>query len=1763
MAKRNTTTKQSSGGGFQFENEVVAYVLAHLLTRFSPFHPPGGVVEQIEVQKPATEWHLDDLVVTVRTHGRRHRLAFSIKSNEQVSQGGFPPDFVGLAWEHILHDSSPVFDESRDYLGLITAPLDLNLKKAISELLGLAREQSPSNLAAQIELPNRTNDIVRNLFRSAECPEELATKYGVEKGSAGRLLRRMAWLPLDFEDENSGTRARALELCQHLLRSGSADEASFFWTSLKDVADRLRRFGGDIDLGRLVDKLRGQYALRHFPDHGADWERLSEDTKAALRRIRSTIGGTVTLPRVLEQEAVNQAFEKHRVVILLGGSGFGKSVIAKAYAQIATAEGPVFWLDASRLSAHTFAEWRTYLGLDHPLAEIVRTTPASRALLVLDGLDRLYRESDLATIAEFIQSVRLGEEASPWRLLITCTPEAWGRVQDEITSRAGWPARPTIVNIGSPADNELVDIWSAFPQLRPLATRHHLTPVLLRPKVLDLLATRASQAENLAIVGESDLASWFWKREVACGPHAVLWAETASRFARHLADTLTPDISISAVATAVGMENVSGIDELIDSRLLRCAEDRVAFDHDLYADWVRVRQLLDMDEAGQFSNFLAHRLDSPVWHRALRLYGLHLLEQSDDLTRWTSALKTIRNIPAPAGTLAQDILLESSAFASGGTGLFRDGLWPLLVENNGVLLERLLNRLLHAATIPNPAAVDAMIQQNPELAIHAAAWARLPYPYYWFGILSLLCGHREEIPPRVRGLAARMADLWLRATDQSWALRKEAATLAVTLGEVMLKAKEEDDRLFDDREADQQVYRAILASGYEERDAVTQIVLEASGRRRQQHAPPKLSEEEIAARRAKYAASIVSSLSIYRGPLPAPWPHGPAFRVDGALQVTVLDSDALKPLTQSLPELAREVLLALLIQEPKHHNSFDIGSPHELFSLEKPPWHPPFYTRGPFRTFLATAEAEAVTAILQLIEHATERWVEFRAHYIARERECSPSDIEIPTVPIRILGKDRGYIGVAQVFAWSQHGPDNGGVIESALCALEKHLYDRVDAGDDVTPLIERLLTESHSLAVVGVLSVFGRRHPYYLHGPLQGLLVSPHVLQWTLMGSAATGWEWSFSLVPTLLQAEYRTWHEMPHRKISLRDLALYLFVNNPSLRPFFNEARQNLQAGLQPGGPYEGWTLVESFVARLNPGNYSKFVDEDGKTYYQYSHPEELRHKYAEEDRASQTELLLATLPLQCRQRIDSNEPVPAEELDRLRELSQRISEVDPEKIDDVISPVNSLAGIAAVFIRHGKEWLTEHPDHAEWARRTLVNVAQENREADAFYGSVVPYDRLVFAIEALPVIWANDPNARYIRETIARIASHAPPKLVGFLTSGVAAVREHLTEDHLRLLHLVLLRAGLEPRIIQAERRARWGTDDSQEGLAEDGASLRSQLSSFEHDFVEGTLKAIVPSLDEVASLQPLSEERPTRRPHRRRAPHRLLEESLLVAAYRGVPDPGDNTSFWSQVWERIVLDTVSPLTPTDNEQTEDLDESLGQWAYFFLERIAGVVASTDDSVAARRLWQPIIDLGASASQWVSLFSRHWADYVLFKDARESVVKSWIAMIDSALANPHWSSGDGYTIKSHHTGELWRNLFGFAALDSDTWTDQLRPRVRLIRGQLDRWAESYLTNSDNVRAFARFLTLPAAVDLVFDGLIWLDSGSQSLSHRYRMDSTDHMDDAVFSLLAHVWRVAQEELRRQETSFRAFKNLLQTLVSRQHGPALELADRVGWIAH
>ena len=1761
MAKQNTTPKQSSGGGYIVENEAVAWVLTYLLARSSPFDPPGGVVERIDTQRPATEWHLDDLLVTVRSRGHQHRLAFSIKSNRQITREGFPADFICEAWEQLLHDSSGVFAENRDYLGLLTAPLDAGLKTAVFELLRLARDQDPEDLAEQVELQNRANLIVRNLHKSTRCPDKLAAKHGVSVAtSSGRLLRRLLWLPLDFEEDGSSQRIQAIQLCRSVLRSGSDQQALGLWERLGKIASRLRRSGGSIDLPRLLGEIRPEFEFRDFPDYEADWERITDDTRSALNRVRSSIGRTVSLPRSEDQAAVATRLSERGTAILLGASGTGKSAIAKGQALSAMERGKVIWLDAERLGTRTLAEWRSRLGLGHPLGEVIRAAPSSEALLVFDGLDRLYEDVGFATAAEFVEAAGIGDTASPWRLLITCTPEEWKRVRDMLLSR-GLRLPDAPISIDVPDAAELKPVWEAFPALAALRPRRHLAPVLFRPKVLDLLATHGTAEDDLSVIGESDLARLFWSREVARGQNALARAAAAVRLAQSFADRLQPDLSESALVSDAGAVDLSAVGELARDHVLVRAEGRIGFDHDLYGDWVRVRRLLDVAESGQLAEFLASRLSSPIWHRALRLYGVDLMEQADSLAPWARAFEVAGTMEKTAGALAQDILLEASVFASGkGIGLYHPDLWHLLARDDGKLLGRLLNRLFHTATITNSAVVEAVAQQLPDLAIHAAASSRLPYGPFWFRILNFLHAHRDEIPASVHGLAARAADLWLRSTLPKWPLRGEAASIAVALGDALLKSKEENDNLLRDLEPDQYVYRAVLAAGHEEPERVTQIVLEAAGRRAKRFAPPPPPSRSPTGGRKRRVVPVFPS-TVDDGPLPDPWPHGPAFRVDGSLQKVVLESDGLQPLTESLPDIAREVLLALLISEPTPRSSSRdrLSGPYELKSMYR--WHPHFYTWGPFREFLATAEESAVTAILQLIDHATDRWAEARALHFANDEQRAPDEIPTPKLTIEIDGEMRQFVGDSRVLNWSVQRPNHGEAISSALVALEKHLYDRSDAGEDLAPLIRRLVDESRSVAIIGVLTMVALRHPQYLRGPLRGLLGSPHLISWTISRSSDTAWKYSATSLPRMHHDAYRAWHEMPHRRTTLRDWATHLFLYDPNFRPFLENLRDRFIVDLQAGGEFEGWDLVEGLVAKLDLNNYSLEKGGDGNSYILYTPPEELQRKHALIMEPWKAEMLLMMLPMRCRELLDAESAPESSTLDELWMQAEQVTAMGPDAGNELAAPADGLAGVAAVITLRGGEWRAVYPDRTHWARDIILQTISKSGGGYPD-GSAADDDCYAFAAAALHAIWAESPGAPEVRKAVARLALHGPAKHVGTLARGVAQLRSQWPEDHKRLLRAVLLRAGLDARLQAAKQRVSWLREEDERTRWENEiASLQELLAEVERDLAEGRLEASVPGLNDVAPLRSLPEPRPSRSRGRLIA-DRTINDNLVVAAFKGVPDPdGVDRSDWLDIWERAVLETLSPLRQPDDEPSEEPERHLDKWDRYLMERTAAVVASLTDVDSGRRLWQPIIELGASAEDWVSWFARDWTRYALFPGAEAHVISSWMAMIDEALASPRWEGAGGVTYLSHETGKLWRALLGFTRATADVWSADLRPWVRELESRFAAWAEEHLYNVDNVRIFAHVLALPAAADIVLPGLVWLHDAAVRASDRFwgRAGQEGYAHDTVLNLLAHVWEYARDSLRQHEAAFTAFRGLLESLVSRQYPPALELADLVG----
>ena len=110
MAKSVATPKQTGGGGYTFEDAVIARFLLFMLAGRHPLDAEDGAIETVGFQKRVVGWLFDDAVLALRSiQGTRH-FALSVKSNAQVTAQGFPEEFVRTVWEHWLRIGTDKFD---------------------------------------------------------------------------------------------------------------------------------------------------------------------------------------------------------------------------------------------------------------------------------------------------------------------------------------------------------------------------------------------------------------------------------------------------------------------------------------------------------------------------------------------------------------------------------------------------------------------------------------------------------------------------------------------------------------------------------------------------------------------------------------------------------------------------------------------------------------------------------------------------------------------------------------------------------------------------------------------------------------------------------------------------------------------------------------------------------------------------------------------------------------------------------------------------------------------------------------------------------------------------------------------------------------------------------------------------------------------------------------------------------------------------------------------------------------------------------------------------------------------------------------------------------------------------------------------------------------------------------------------------------------------------------------------------------------------
>jgi hypothetical protein len=1067
--------------------------------------------------------------------------------------------------------------------------------------------------------------------------------------------------------------------------------------------------------------------------------------------------------------------------------------------------------------------------------------------------------------------------------------------------------------------------------------------------------------------------------------------------------------------------------------------------------------------------------------------------------------------------LAQDILLEAAVFSVNPLPLL-DKIWPDLIANNGFLLGRLLIRFLHVATLPNPL-LEQMLGADYSLA--GATYQRIPYWPYWLPMIQFLSNHSKEALSLAPREAAQIADIWLRSTETNWPLRKQAAELALALGAETLEFQRKGGYVGGD--LDEVAYRATLAAAPIFPDMVAAFARKASGR-----VADRVVEIEVQ-----------STLhGTYRQKLPPPWPDGPSIRVDSAFQKICLETDALFPLVISNPSLACEVLLALLIEEPQATDPFH-GSPYmgdEDLGIEYVhQFYPPFYTSGPFLFFLRNAPSEGLELIIRLISFASERWSQKR-----RDKGQDP-----PSVAIEISSQQRRWFGDYHVYCWYRDRNPCPDPVVAALMALEKWLYDEIDARRPVTKWLKTILDRSHSVAFAGVLSAVGRKHVTLFADELRPILTVPEFLFWEFL---YVGEDHSYVLMGmwnsgAQLQKFAHEWLGLPHRKLELDKLALHLFLFSEEMRPILEAARNKWLEQFQTiAGQDQFKSYLEQLLPQFDLKNYTK--TEKG---WQYKAPQELIDKNVAALQEQGERHLLLTLPMRLRRILDEGNGLNNSDLEKFWALLERIERIilPAEDDDDILRKENAICGAIAVLLKCHRDWLKEHPAYEEICIKRLSKILENPppQERLTIESDITDYRWDSFMAEALPILWSEDPQSQPLRRDVALLACDTHYKTVEILFAAAARRRSELGDNFRQLQHFIVRWSAVRWKASQPAWTGGESIDFQQE---------------FEREaipFIAGTLPPQIPSWGIIANkiMRPSGGHRGRDRRVRRENPG--LDLTLIQAAYNWLPTLDKAKSKGERAeWVKFLREALDCTVRTLSVglQEEEIDSTpydSDQWVF---NRIAVLLPQLQETETPAEFWKPVINLGPRAHYWVNSFLGSWFLYGL-KSApvSDDFVRIWMAMLDFTFSAPRWNHSRARAYR-YRLDELWNKIMGFG----HAWAPEHKFIISKMQSYYGRWATAHMGRSPCAAAFVRFIRDSAAEPLLQDGLVWVANAART-SQRHFWDEHGLQDDLA-SLLETVWRSHRSKLLVRGQFVEAFKELLKGLADRQNRLGLALMDQV-----
>ncbi len=1726
MTRSAATTRSTAGLGFAFEDLVAADLLSRFLLDM-PIYGIGVPGAQLFSQAAAAGWLIDDLIcVGLASNGIEHRLALSCKSNVQVSDSGWPAEFISMAWT--LWRTEKPFRRSTDRMGLVTRGRNTRFDATWSDLKLWCDNADPALAISRINASKKH----RQLFHSIRAPGEHAGELPSEVDTVA-LIAKLELYPVDFQLTPSNTLDEAKHRCRMALSSEIIAEADELWAALLKSAETARLGNGINRLSDLIRELSSRFALKAHPSISSSWNRLLALSADQRATIETSLPNGHVVSRPDESADLSKALEGRGGCIVAGDSGAGKSALTSEVLDQRFSEATQIWLGPEVLSTVLSEAARGTLGLDHDLGFLLERSPGNNKLLVLDSSERL----DATSRTRLDSLLRNLADNPTWRVILISQLGGFENQLLGIRAAIQWPT----VIVPTLATSTIRNALKTVPSLVWISSELQILPLLANLRTLGWVIAATSsfpQADGASLTSTAAIADRLWSHWTI-GPAKTQVQRLLMRLAMREA-AFERSFAISDLD--------SGEASAFDQRpqelpLIVNKRNRIEFRHDLASDWARYQRLKEIaHDVPQWSAWAPQ----PLWIAALRLFGQHLLEQPDQARYgWDHAFQVVS---AAKNVEAGDLLLDALC-QSPDLDRHLAARADLMFADNGLVLLRLFHRFLHIATVPN---LPDHLAIGDALRIYLEADMRLPIFTRWGPLGRFLRSHGERISALGAPIVARLCKAWLNSPktirDRPTPLRDVMAKLALDTARAR-QIKNITHPLYGGEEEDKLIYATALAGAADLNADVSAFALEMA---RRQPLAEAVQIKVDALRAAHRAQSIARAGKLHerRQSFPPvvrsdfedlpPWPLGPAGRLAIAFREAVLHGNALGPLMQTNPAVASEVLLACMIDDKPtrdHRNSSRLDADLGLkFDQQS---YPTAFWKSPFLIYFQAQSEAALSTLKQLLDFVMER-----------SASSLPQGGSIPTIVVMSNDQARRFPGSHWHFGWSQSNSSSNGQLFSALDALEYWLIAKAKAGENLITLCDRLLEVEGSTAILGVLINLGKYQPSLFKGPLFSLVGIEALYEWDRerISNGRFGFDamtWSRHAEPIFNTA--RDWVLAPHRTIELRKIIGDLAAADPE---FAASMMPMIATWSVPDDPKQ--RLEQRILqSELDPANRRLVPDAaSGKIVTQLVYPSDLQADIFAYEAQIRPELEPHTLPYQCHKILSGTANLADADAQYLANLLPSLGMPLPDGGEQL----RMVAAAAATLIARGGDWYKQRTDiahRAEYALRTIITLLDTKSAGRDDYAA---NDTLSFAgIGVFHAALDADKRGEW-NSPLMIILTGQNFAAITTIMRIAKQQRARLGYAWYRLNFLMILAAGLNRLSLRF---------DSVDGRTMEWKRWQARLRTKQIFDTEASIEALNP-IAVARRVERLLERRRQRvdldRPYEgtSKAPRLAgLSTHILECGYAWLldhetaeiaADDAENQILIANLWAFEASRMAGERD--DDESFEDNEYDLPSKMGYSILRIAPTFVLAEPADDREPLWRAIFAIGPNGHYAIDQFIAGWFLLLYKQPDPDRFIAIWKAMLANALASNWTSSRRWYRGRS-----TLIKLLGLNAHAELSQATAVCARIPELMDYYRQWAQAEMQDDEEaISALCYFLTTEAGRALRLEGIIWVGEALKKTESFYRDGTGNSIAEAMDAILTHH---AGELIARHE-SRNAMIDVVAKLVGAQIPTAMGLQQRI-----